>query len=72
MEPPIADHADAYRDEELKILRQIEPLDPAHTVRGQYVGYLESSRTSILGFLQWSQHRWNEGVGGEVLKSHGG
>ncbi len=41
MEPPIADHADAYRDEELKILRQIEPLDPANTVRGQYVGYLD-------------------------------
>ena len=33
MEPPIADHADAYRDEELKILRQIEPLDPTNTVR---------------------------------------
>jgi glucose-6-phosphate 1-dehydrogenase len=41
MEPPIADHADAYRDEELKILRQIEPLDPVNTVRGQYVGYLD-------------------------------
>ena len=41
MEPPIADHADAYRDEELKVLRQIEPLDPASTVRGQYVGYLD-------------------------------
>jgi hypothetical protein len=41
MEPPIADHADTYRDQELKILRQIEPLDPANTVRGQYVGYLD-------------------------------
>ncbi len=41
MEPPIADDADAYRDEEVKLLRQIEPLDPAGTVRGQYVGYLD-------------------------------
>ena len=41
MEPPIADHADAYRDEEVKVLRQIEPLDPRNTVRGQYVGYLD-------------------------------
>lgn len=41
MEPPIADHADAYRDEELKVLRQIEPLSPESTVRGQYVGYLD-------------------------------
>ena len=22
------------------------------------------------GFLQWSQHRWNEGVGGQVLQAH--
>jgi glucose-6-phosphate 1-dehydrogenase len=41
MEPPIADSADAYRDEEVKVLRQIEPLDPRRTVRGQYVGYLD-------------------------------
>jgi glucose-6-phosphate 1-dehydrogenase len=41
MEPPIADDADAYRDEEVKVLRQIEPLDPKTTVRGQYVGYLD-------------------------------
>ena len=41
MEPPIADDADAYRDEELKVLKQIEPLDPASTIRGQYVGYLD-------------------------------
>ena len=41
MEPPIADDADAYRDEEVKVLRQISPLDPRNTVRGQYVGYLD-------------------------------
>ena len=41
MEPPIADDADAYRDEEVKVLRQISPLEPRSTVRGQYVGYLD-------------------------------
>jgi glucose-6-phosphate 1-dehydrogenase len=41
MEPPIADDADAYRDEEVKLLRQIRPLTPAATLRGQYVGYLD-------------------------------
>jgi len=41
MEPPIADDADAYRDEELKVLKQMSPIDPAKTVRGQYVGYLD-------------------------------
>jgi glucose-6-phosphate 1-dehydrogenase len=46
MEPPIADDADAYRDEEVKVLRQISPLDPASTVRGQYVGYLDEEGVS--------------------------
>jgi glucose-6-phosphate 1-dehydrogenase len=41
MEPPISDDADAYRDEEVKVLRQCQPLDPATTVLGQYVGYLD-------------------------------
>ena len=41
MEPPIADDADAYRDEEVKVLRQVAPLLPRNTVRGQYVGYLD-------------------------------
>ncbi|MBC7309982.1 MAG: glucose-6-phosphate dehydrogenase [Tetrasphaera sp.] len=41
MEPPISDSADAYRDEEVKVLRQAKALDPADTVLGQYVGYLD-------------------------------
>ena len=43
MEPPISDSADAYRDEEVKVLRQARALDPASTVVGQYVGYLDES-----------------------------
>jgi glucose-6-phosphate 1-dehydrogenase len=41
MEPPIADNADAYRDEEVRLLRQVQPLAPSATLRGQYVGYLD-------------------------------
>ena len=41
MEPPIAQDADAFRDEELKVLKQISPINPDQTVRGQYVGYLD-------------------------------
>ncbi len=41
MEPPIADDAEAYRDEEVKVLRQIAALGQQTTVRGQYVGYLD-------------------------------
>ena len=46
MEPPIGDDADAYRDEEVRVLRQIAPLDPDLTVRGQYAGYLEEPGVS--------------------------
>ena len=41
MEPPISEDADSYRDEEVRVLRQCLPLDPATTVLGQYVGYLD-------------------------------
>ena len=55
MEPPINSHADAIRDEKLKVLRALKPWTPEtlglHTVRGQYTagavdgqpvkGYLE-------------------------------
>ncbi len=40
MEPPINSHADAIRDEKLKVLRALKPWTPEtlglHTVRGQY------------------------------------
>jgi glucose-6-phosphate 1-dehydrogenase len=45
MEPPINSHADAIRDEKLKVLRSLKPWTPEalaqHVVRGQYTGYLE-------------------------------
>jgi glucose-6-phosphate 1-dehydrogenase len=45
MEPPINSHADAIRDEKLKVLRSLKPWTPEalsqHVVRGQYAGYLE-------------------------------
>ncbi|NML48399.1 glucose-6-phosphate dehydrogenase [Ramlibacter sp. G-1-2-2] len=42
MEPPINAHADAIRDEKLKVLRSLKPWTPEmldqHVVRGQYAG----------------------------------
>jgi glucose-6-phosphate 1-dehydrogenase len=64
MEPPIADDADAFRDEEVRLLRQVQPLDPATTVRGQYVGYLDEpgvspdSRTETFVATQLSIESW--------------
>jgi glucose-6-phosphate 1-dehydrogenase len=39
MEPPVAADAEALRDETVKVLRAMCPLDPAWVVRGQYRGY---------------------------------
>jgi glucose-6-phosphate 1-dehydrogenase len=39
MEPPRSLAAEAFRDEKVKLLRTIRPLDPAEVVRGQYQGY---------------------------------
>ncbi|MDP8955113.1 MAG: glucose-6-phosphate dehydrogenase [Actinomycetota bacterium] len=39
MEPPVAADADALRDEKVKVLRAMRPLEPDQVVRGQYAGY---------------------------------
>ena len=36
MEPPSHFNADAVRDEKLKVIRALQPIDPHHIVRGQY------------------------------------
>jgi glucose-6-phosphate 1-dehydrogenase len=39
MEPPVAADAGALRDERVKVLKAMNPVDPEHVVRGQYLGY---------------------------------
>jgi glucose-6-phosphate 1-dehydrogenase len=39
MEPPSTFQAEEVRDEKVKVLRAMRPVDPAMVVRGQYVGY---------------------------------
>jgi glucose-6-phosphate 1-dehydrogenase len=39
MEPPVGVDAEAIRDEKVKVLKAIAPLDPGHIVRGQFDGY---------------------------------
>jgi len=39
MDPPGSGAPDGLRDEEVKVLRAIRPLDPSRVVRGQYRGY---------------------------------
>ena len=39
MEPPAGTDSESVRDEKVKVLKAIPPLDPAHVVRGQFRGY---------------------------------
>jgi glucose-6-phosphate 1-dehydrogenase len=39
MEPPLSGEGEALRDEKVKVLKAIRPLDASHLVRGQYKGY---------------------------------
>ncbi|MGI8758912.1 MAG: glucose-6-phosphate dehydrogenase [Acidimicrobiales bacterium] len=41
MEPPVSEGADALRNEKVKVLSAMRPVDDAHLVRGQYAGYLD-------------------------------
>jgi len=39
MEPPIRTDSESMRDEKVRVLKAIEPLDPKQVVRGQFRGY---------------------------------
>jgi glucose-6-phosphate 1-dehydrogenase len=39
MDGPVGHDVEAIRDEKARVLKAIEPLDPAHVIRGQYRGY---------------------------------
>jgi len=41
MEPPLDKSADALRDEKVRVLKAMRPVDPTRLVRGQYKGYLD-------------------------------
>ena len=68
MEAPVAFEADAVRDEKVKVLRAIRPMDEcdvfASTVRGQYDGYLDEpgvpndSQAATFAALRLSVDSW--------------
>jgi glucose-6-phosphate 1-dehydrogenase len=41
MEPPARNDSESMRDEKVKVLKAIPPIDPKDLVRGQFRGYLE-------------------------------
>jgi glucose-6-phosphate 1-dehydrogenase len=47
MEPPVLSDAESIRDEQVKVLRMIRPLDPANLVRGQFAGYRQEANVAV-------------------------
>ena len=41
MEPPVRTDSESIRDEKVKVLKAIPPLEPSNLVRGQFRGYLQ-------------------------------
>jgi glucose-6-phosphate 1-dehydrogenase len=69
MEPPAGQHREAIRDEQVKVFRAIEPLDPKDLVRGQFRGYRDEpgvakdSTVETFAAVRLSIHSWRwEGV----------
>jgi glucose-6-phosphate 1-dehydrogenase len=69
MEPPSSFHADAVRNEKIKVLESISPIALEDTVRGQYQGYrtaegvAKDSQTPTYAALKLNINNWRwEGV----------
>src|SRR6266511_2210003 len=64
MEPPVSFEPDRLRDEKVRVLRAMLPIDPHRVVRGQYVGYRDepevakASQTETFAALQVSIDNW--------------
>ncbi|HEU4356002.1 MAG TPA: glucose-6-phosphate dehydrogenase [Actinomycetota bacterium] len=68
MEPPRSLEPEALRDEKVKVLRTMRPIDPTETVRGQYVGYRDEpgvdpaseTETFVAARLHIDNWRWED------------
>lgn len=66
MEPPVGPDSSFLQDEKAKILAAMAPIEPAHVVRGQYVGYRDEPgvdpestvETYIAATLHINSWRW--------------
>jgi len=64
MEPPVSQLAGAMRDERVKVLRAIRPLQPSNVVRGQYSGYRDEdgvaadSKTETFAAVRFEIDSW--------------
>jgi glucose-6-phosphate 1-dehydrogenase len=64
MEPPVRTDSEAVRDEKVKVLKAMPPLDPNNVVRGQFKGYLNekgvkpNSQTETFATLRLEINSW--------------
>jgi glucose-6-phosphate 1-dehydrogenase len=64
MEPPVALDSDSLRDEKVKVLKAIPPIDEKNLVRGQFRGYRDEngvakdSQTETFGALKLEINSW--------------
>jgi glucose-6-phosphate 1-dehydrogenase len=64
MEPPVRIDSESVRDEKVKVLKAIAPIDPKDLVRGQFRGYQEEagvssgSRTETFAALKLEVNSW--------------
>jgi glucose-6-phosphate 1-dehydrogenase len=64
MEPPVRNDSESIRDEKVKVLKAISPIDEKHIVRGQFRGYqgesgvANGSRTETFAALKLEVNSW--------------
>src|SRR6516164_7759945 len=64
MEPPVRTDSESMRDEKVKVLKAIPPLDPSNLVRGQFRGYRSekgvapNSQVETFAALRLEVHSW--------------
>ena len=64
MEPPVRNDSETIRDEKVKVLKAIPPLEPANLVRGQFRGYRQEkgvapdSKVETFAALQLEVDSW--------------
>ncbi len=64
MEPPVRSDSESLRDEKVKVLKAIPPLDAKNLVRGQFDGYLneagvaKDSKTETFAALHLEVNSW--------------
>ena len=64
MEPPVAFDSDSVRDEKVKVLKAIPPIEAQNLIRGQFRGYRDEngvakdSKTETFGALKLEVNSW--------------